>query len=494
MNTRRVAEILLVFLISLLASGYFHSQDDVNSNSRLALVKAIVEQDRFAIDSYQGGAFKTGDESFFGGHYYTDKGIGSSLLGAEFYSLIYILRGGAGHPLSDDALKFLITFLAISFPYAFLAPILYSLVRQISGSARYALLISLAISIGTALYIYSAAYYGHSLVALLLFAAFYIWFTMKSTGFIRPIMAFCSGCLLGFAVITEYPAAAIALVIAAYILFVLYIRKKLLAWRIYAALFLGVMIPAGALLLYNYSVFGNPLTLGYSFETVGVFRAVEHTGFMGLGPPRLGILFYMTVHTTMGIFWQSPILLLAFPGWIAMWRGRTFRLEAIISGCVVLVYFVALSGYSVWWGGLAFTPRHILPALPFLGVPLAFLAGKLRRSAFVLTIISILQMLVVIATRYDGLGNITIAYSQGLLYKMFQNSTIYSVYVPNFLAAKLVPNLGQKLFGLTGYASLFPLIAVQAGLVCAFLLAAREPGSSGSAKQARFQNPPSSLK
>ncbi len=54
MKTRRVAEILLVFLISLLASGYFHSQDDVNSNSRLALVKAIVEQDGFAIDSYQG--------------------------------------------------------------------------------------------------------------------------------------------------------------------------------------------------------------------------------------------------------------------------------------------------------------------------------------------------------------------------------------------------------------------------------------------------------
>ncbi len=61
---------------------------------------------------------------------------------------------------------------------------------------------------------------------------------------------------------------------------------------------------------------------------------------------------------------------------------------------------------------------------------------------------------------------------------MFQNSTIYSVYVPNFLASKLVPNLGQKLFGLTGYASLIPLIAVQAGLVCAFLLATREPGSS----------------
>jgi hypothetical protein len=176
----------------------------------------------------------------------------------------------------------------------------------------------------------------------------------------------------------------------------------------------------------------------------------------------------------MGVFWQSPILLLAFPGWIAMWRDHEFRAEALLYGCVILLYFIVLSGYDVWWGGLAFTPRDIIPALPFFGIPLVFLTGKFRLAAFLLTILSILQMLVVIATRYDGLGNITIVYSQGLSYKMFQNSTIYSVYLPNFLAGKLVPNLGRELFGLTGHTSLLPLVLVEACLLAAFVRVTRD--------------------
>ena len=110
MKNNNFAEVILVFLIVLIAYGYFYTQDDVNSNSRLAMVKAVVEENRFEIDSYQEGVLKTEDKSYYGGHYYTDKAIGSSLIGIEFYSLIYNISGMPAKGLPLEVFKPLITF------------------------------------------------------------------------------------------------------------------------------------------------------------------------------------------------------------------------------------------------------------------------------------------------------------------------------------------------------------------------------------------------
>ncbi len=481
MKNNNVKEVLLVFLIVLIAYGYFYTQDDVNSNTRLAMVKAVVEENRFEIDSYQAGILKTDDKSYYAGHYYTDKAIGSSLIGIEFYSLIYRISGKPGNGLPMDVFKPLITFFAISLLCAFLAPLLFSFVKQVSNSTRYGLLVTLAICLGTPLYIYSAAYYGHSLVGMFLFVAFVIWFQMKNEEGISPLKTFLSGYLLGYAVITEYPTALIVLIIGLYILFIMWKKKKLMDRKLYICLILGAAIPVGVFMLYNHSVYGNPLAIGYADESSISFRASQNTGLMGIGLPKPGILFYMTFHTTMGIFWQSPILLLAFLGWFAMLRNPQHRPEAIFSFTVILLYFVLLSGYYAWWGGLAFTPRHILPALPFFSIPLAFLPERFRRAAFILALISIGQMFIVVATRDDGLIDITINYSRGLFYKMFQNSTIYNVYLPNFLSGKLVPNLGQEFFNLTNLGSLTPLFIVEAVLLASFIFLSR-PQISGDSQ------------
>jgi len=482
MKVNDAVKVLLVFLIVLIAYGYFYSQDDVNSNTRLAMVKAVVEQNRFAIDSYQAGVLQTGDKAFYAGHYYTDKDIGSSLIGIEFYSLIYKLSGRPADGLPIQVFKPLLTFFSISLLCAFLAPLLYSFVKRASNSTRYALLVTLAVCLGTPFYIYSAAYYGHSLVGMLLFVVFFIWFGMKNEAGISPLKTFLSGILLGYAVITEYPAAFIVLILGLYLLFILWKKKMWLDLKLYLLLALGAAIPLAAFILYNHSVYGTLLAIGYSDETVPSFRTVESTGLMGIGLPKLQILFFMTFHTTMGIFWQSPILLLAFIGWFGMLRDPQNRPEAIFSFSAILLYFLLLSGYYAWWGGLAFTPRHIIPVLPFFGIPLAFLPKKFRRAAFVLGVLSIAQMFVVASTRYDGLIDITINYSRGVFYKMFQNSTIYSVYLPNFLAGKLAPNLGQEFFKLTGPVSLLPFLFVEALLLTSFILLTRPAAGEAPAE------------
>ncbi len=85
----RKLEQFIIFLIALTFYGYFIRPADWNIASRLDLVKAIVEEKRLTIDSYHDSVFYTGDKAFVNGHYYSDKAIGASLLGALVYLPIH---------------------------------------------------------------------------------------------------------------------------------------------------------------------------------------------------------------------------------------------------------------------------------------------------------------------------------------------------------------------------------------------------------------------
>jgi hypothetical protein len=475
MKNKNFTEAVLIFLIVASAYGYFYSQQDSNTHSRLALVKAIVEEKHFEIDSYHDSVLITKDTAYYNGHYYSDKAIGSSLIGVPVYYLMLKISNGLGYAIRIKDFKQLMTFVAISLISAFLAPILYLFVKQISTSARYALVITAAICLGTPLYLYSATYYSHALTGLLLFIVFYIWFRARSEGSIGLAKTSLSGFLLGYAFITEYPSALIAAALGLYILYIMWEQRKLADWKIYFSLIAGAFIPLSLMMIYNFSIFKSPFATGYLHESNDLLRAGIQTGVVGFGPPNLEALFFMTFHTTMGIFWQSPVLLLAFVGWIVMWRSPQYRPEAIFSFGASLLYFMILSGYYWWWGGLTFTPRFIIASLPLFGIPLAFLPQRARKVTFVLTLLSIAQMFIVTATAYDGLNTMLRDISTDRFFAMFENSTIYSIYLPNFLSQQLVNNRGNAFFDLHGYASLIPLFIIEAIFLTCFMFFTHPP-------------------
>lgn len=469
-----LVEIVLVFLIVVIAHGYFYPLGDWNTRSRLAFVKAVVEENRFEIDSYHRSILPTEDEAYFNGHYYSDKAIGASLLGIEFYYPLLKIYKTLGWELDVIAFQQWITFLAIGLVTAFLAPLAFLFVKQVSGQAGFSLLVTLAICLGTPIYHYSTVFYGHVLAGLFLFGAFLIWFNMQNENKISSTKVLISGYFLGYAFITEYTIAIIAFLLGLYILHILSKRKSLLQASIYAWLGVGALLPLATAMLYNYAVFRNPFSTGYGYEASQQFSTFQTTGLMGIGIPNLKVLFYMTFHTTMGIFWQSPVLLMAFVGWFTLWqKGQpNYQGEGVLSLSVVLIYFVTLSGYlyPAWWGGQAFTPRLIIPALPFFTIPLAFLPRRLHPIFFFLMLISIIQIFFVVAAANYGLNAMTMdpSLSQDHFYSMFQNSTIYGVSFVNFLVQSMSPNLGQQLFGLRGFASLTPFLLVQALLLAIF--------------------------
>jgi hypothetical protein len=463
---------ILVFVMAVVAYGYFSASPDWNSNSRLALVKAVVDEKRFEIDTYHLGSFITMDESFVNGHFYSDKAIGSSLIGMAFYIPIRSLFSRIHYVLKIQAFKELMTFLVISLLSAFLAPLLYSFAKQISNRSGHALLVTAVICFGTAFYKYSTIYYGHTLAGLFLFTVFFIWFNIKNEEKINPLKVLISGYFLGYAIATEYPTVIIVLCLAFYIFYVLKKKHCLLDWKTYIYLIVGMVVPLSLLLIYNAVVFGHPLKTGYSYEVFQIFVEGHSDGLIGIGWPDLSALFYMTFHTKMGIFWQSPVLLLAFVGWFRMWKNSSYQAEALLSFGIVLIYFLVMSGYYIWWGGAVFTPRNVIPVFPFFAIPLVFLTQKWEKlSMILLAIPSIIQMLIVTAASNRGI----IAYTHiPLMQKtsfstMFQDApTMYAIYFPNFIQQAFEMNRGSEFFHLTGFESLIPLLVVEACLLMIF--------------------------
>ena len=303
MRLRKV-ESWIVFLIVFTFYGYFVKQGDWNINSRLGLVKAVVEEHRLAIDSYHTGEFETEDKAFIDGHYYSDKAFGASALGAIIYGVIHPFTGNI---TSYSSFVMLMTVLTISLPTALLAPIIYGLSIKYTKNRWFSLAIALSVCLGTAVFPYASAFYGHALSALTAFSAFSLWidinlFNAKLTAH----KSFLGGLLIGLLVITEYPTAIIALILTGYIGYAAWKKNMLFSRNFLIPFLAGGGIILMLLLIYNKMVFGSPFTTGYSFNRFETFEEAFSRGYMGFEWPRANTLFLMTLHPTQGFFSNRP--------------------------------------------------------------------------------------------------------------------------------------------------------------------------------------------
>ena len=462
-------EAFIVFVIVLTAYGYFSWGLDWNVNSRLALVKSIVEEGRFEIDTYVKTDLATNDKALLNGRYYSDKAIGSSILGVIVYYPLYWLSEISGIQITINVFNNVLTFIVISLPTALIAPFSYIFAKQITKNPVKAFAISLGISLGTPLFKYSTAYYGHSLAAVSYFFSFIIWFNAKQKHGISWQLALLSSFLLGYMVVTEYPTAVLLGILAAYILYVLNKTGQLFDWKIYAAMAFGVVIPLAILLYYNNNVFGSPFSTGYSHEESGAFKAAHQESMMAIGAPDIFVFWYQTFQPAFGIFWQSPILFFALPGWVFMVKSRKYRAEAIFCFSAIFLYTLMFSGYYMWWGGLSFTPRHLIPILPLFVLPLAFVPEIFWAPLALGSLVSIFQNFILTASNFEGLGILLSEYyrplwkQHGILQP--RGVLVYDICLPNVIHGEVMNNRGIEIFKLAGKSSLMPIFLVEAFLL-----------------------------
>lgn len=388
----RIKPVHILVAILAIATLYFYQDPQSNGNSRLAVVRAVVEQGNFQIDSYVSqGNWASLDKASLNGHYYGDKAIGSWLLAVPFYFVLYRLFG----LMSSVAIKHSLTAIVMGGAFVVNGVILYRIAGLITQNTWKAALAALGISLGTMMWPYSAVFYGHVPAAMFGAIAFYLVFRIRKNPETLTLRGFFwAGMAMGFAFITDYTTALIIAGLLIYAIYVLYGQAYRTILLSALAGFLGSALPLLLLVGYNLIVYRVPLAFGYSYESDPLFAQGHATGLMGIGVPNLSALYHISIDPQFGLFWQSPVLILAIIGCVSAFRLRTWRAESLLALYALASLMLMNAGFYYWWGGSSFGPRFLIVALPLMVVPLALVPDQLVWLLGSLVALSAGQMLI----------------------------------------------------------------------------------------------------
>jgi len=242
-----------------------------------------------------------------------------------------------------------------------------------------AAIVTFAVAFGTPFLFYARSFFSHAWSASLLFLA---WDALSPSPERSPVAAAraLAGLLAGWAAISEYTVAPVALALAA--------RAALPARRdrAFEALLpfaLGAALPLGLLLVYQKVCFGSPFVLSAAREAYPAYSELARRGFFGFGPPSPEVAASYLFHPARGILLLAPFFLWAGVGFGRWWRSRRERPDGAVAIAATLVSFLLLTGYENWHGGWALGSRYLLPLLFFVAAALPFaLESPLSRGLF----------------------------------------------------------------------------------------------------------------
>lgn len=485
-----------VFLLAFVVYAYFMPRwADWNTDSRLALVHAIVDRHTVRIDRYH---WITWDKAVYKGHFYSDKAPGTAALGALVYAAyrgVTSLPGISGAasalkrnsawnlavelgktptrpvpspggtpggcqragtvgvsqwipwgnrlvpPERDWALSKYVVTVGVDalLSAAFVAFFFWFLGFFVAGLVA-RLLVTFLYAFATVAMPYSTLFYSHQIVAGTLFVAFALLFLWQRgrAGRWAPVL---TGFLLGFSIFTEYTVAVIVAVLGLLALWMLRRSPATLSGFLLAG-----AVPLLALLAYNYACFGNPLDTGYSHDFC--WSPAQGAGFAGFTYPHAGPLFDLTFGSFRGLFYMSPFLLFALPGAVVMMR-RGFALEGALCLVVTILFILMISAYWGWNGGKVEGPRYLVPVVPFLALPAAMFIDRFRHWPLAWAPFALAAAWSLFVTWTEFLG--------GTLFPIsWWRDPLFQYSVPALTGNQIAPNAGMFL-GLDGWQSLIPL-------------------------------------
>ncbi|MEZ4865295.1 MAG: hypothetical protein R3C14_28555 [Caldilineaceae bacterium] len=369
---------LLFTLYTLTSAGRFHIVDEV---SLFAVTESLVlrgDVDTNAIAWTQWVNSPGEVLGAFGpdGQVYSKKGPAPAFVATLWYALLHMIAH------VDIAIGMVQgTLLWNGLVTALTAALLWLTVVRLGYSDRTGVVLGLLFGLCTIAWPYANHFFGEPLSALGLLACFYCLLSFRQTAR-WPWMA-AAGCAAGLVVATVVAHLLLVALLALYWLLTLFVspnQKFLVGGADEVArptlgriprLFIGgsafalPLLVTGALLLwYNSARFGNPFDTGYHFDSGEGFTAPLLQGLWGLlfSPYR-------------GVFWYSPILILALVLFGAFVRRHWA--EGLLVAALSLVLVGLYSRWWMWWGGFAWGPRFLVPLTPFWILPLAPLVQRL---------------------------------------------------------------------------------------------------------------------
>ena len=463
---------LWLFILLLASYAYFFPRwADWGQNSKLDLTMAIVDQGTFVIDDYYEN---TGDYALYKGHHYSDKAPGSSFLAIPFYAafktmfstsllspvmdrlannqaMVGTLREGGTGLLRDKVhfamALYVVTFFVNSLPSAILGYILYKFIGYFIPSRAARALIVILYGLGTVAFPYSQTFNGRQISAVMTIAAFYILFRIKR-GELSHRYLWLIGLLMGCVFISDYPSVFILGALFLYAVSLLQDKRRI--WPVIVTGALPVILMA----LYNLSIFETPLPVGYKYSEL--YQDLHSQGFISITYPRLETLYGLTFSPFRGLFFLSPALLLAIPGFFYWYRQGDYRAEWWVCLWSVFSAFLFYSSSVMWWGGYAVGPAYLAAMIPYMVLPIAFLLKQHQGSPRVWTLAGVLTAASILLVWAE-----TIA---GQSFPDLSPNPLFTISIPALMDGDIARNLGMVL-KLRGPHSLLPLLLFAAAVL-----------------------------
>jgi len=242
---------------------------------------------------------------------------------------------------------------------------LFKALREVLTPVGWALSITLAYGLGTSAWaISSQSLWQHGPSQFFLALSLWLWLRADRTG---------RGWIwLGWATASAVASRPSDIFWAGLVGLDLLSRRR---WKAVAGLMAGAFPPAIFLTTYNWVIFGNPLTSGYSFLPVN--WSPDFLNWKNLPAGALGLFF----SPSLGLLPNAPFYaFLPLSLWIGLRSpvARLSRRRTLLPLAFVLAHGTLYGCYLEWWAGWSFAYRYLTDSLPFLSFLLANL-GRLRR-------------------------------------------------------------------------------------------------------------------
>jgi len=456
-----------IVAVLFVSCAYFYGGGGWNQDSRIDLVRALVEQHTLRIDSYQEN---TGDKALFDGHYYSDKAPGIALEAVPFVAAARWIMLAVGvdstSPKAVLALSYLANLFTLAIPLALAAAVLFVVSLRMGSSVDGATFAAVAVSLATPIWAYATVFFGHTLAGVCLLLSFLAAIELKrfvSTN--RDFwLALAAGLAAGWATVTEYPAAPASAIIALLALGNVWSGGWTRRSRVALGIAAGALPCAALLVAYQYAAFGSPFSVTYSHYQAGVFPEMN-TGFHGLTYPKPLVALRLMLDPRLGLLLLAPVIVAAPWGLRSLWKQGN-REVALASGLIFVYFWLLNASFYAWNGAWSYGPRYMLAGIPVLCIGLSLVwtecSQPWRRGLIALAACGIVFTMTAVSTTVIPPERFRVPLLQ------LNARALLSGRVAISFESLLVPprgvdlrhasfNLGQ-LWGLHGFTSLVPLV------------------------------------
>ena len=380
----KLRDAVLVFVSLFVPFAYFNHSDGWNQGARLSELHAIVLKGTLRIDAYHE---LTGDKALIDGHYYSEKAPAVVLMAVPPFSAAVAVQRLIGiDPESPEGWR-LSQWVATAGSVGLLA--------ALGGVAFFALLVpqmgvpialasTYGVFLGSLTFPYATAMFAHGGTIGLLCLA--LWAALGRDAARNDYLA---GLFAGLAIATEYPAIIPSAALGLF----LFHSNRPRAWRFVLALAPGALLILGK----NYLVSGSPFQVSYGSNPA--FPEINYRNAFGFNLPDPEAVAGLLWSEYRGLFFWCPVLLMAIPGLVILFRQYP-PVAWMISSVLAFILLQVASFYS-WFGGNAVGPRYLAPSLPFLGLAAAHGIKRFPIPGIALAVVSILLMAMVSAVAID---------------------------------------------------------------------------------------------